>query len=88
MDDQQRIIELLTELRDLQKAHFEHYRQFTQQVAEDSRREHLAAQQFREQFQGKQRRDRTAGIVAGAVTIVILLFYLALVLLELFRAEN
>lgn len=76
MDEQRAIIELLTQIRDEQRAHFEHYRQFTHQVQEATRREQEQAQRYRDEMRKVWGVPRDLFIMAFlAIVLLVLLFF-------------
>ena len=74
MDEpQQRIIELLTEIRDLQKANFERARRVARLIRRRQQRDTADAKRLRDEVRADNRKLRIEGIV-----LTILVFCLAL----------
>jgi len=72
-EPQQRIIELLTEIRDLQKANFERARRVARLIRRRQQRDTADAKRLRDEVRADNRKLRIEGIV-----LTILVFCLAL----------
>jgi ferric-dicitrate binding protein FerR (iron transport regulator) len=72
--EQERVVQLLTEIRDLQKAHFKRYRQFTRQIEERAGRTEADSQQRTAELRAAELRRRRTLNVAFAIGIAAALF--------------
>jgi len=78
MDDMHEIKELLREIRDLQKAHFERYKEFTQSLldreevnAEYVQRSRAEQNRYREEMRRAVQASQTSRWVTLAITIAL-----------------
>jgi Flp pilus assembly protein TadB len=88
VDDMQEITELLREIRDLQKAHFERYKEFTQTILDREQASAVAGQQtrdeqhrFREEMRRtiEQNRQRARGLMVTRWVLLTIAATLAVV---------